>query len=121
MVIVGSVFIVVVCLVLILIFSLVVDVADLRAIGAGALASIAVDGGLGRGGAVFGVVYLSAQPVHAHALLRGHLVGAHLQRDGGVVQRLDSHFLVKNIPPGAGGQHASLKEKKRVNKVKTEV
>ncbi len=116
MVIVGSVFLVVVCLVLILIFSLVfslvVAVADLRAVGAGAQAAIAVDGGFGGGGTVFGVVYLSAQPVHAHALLRGHLVGAHLQRDGGVVMWLDSHFLVKNIPPGAGGQHASLRKKK---------
>ncbi len=112
MVIVGSVFLVVVCLVLVFIFSLVVDVADLRAVGAGALAAIAVDGGFGGGGTVFGVVYLSAKPVHAHALLRGYFVGAHLQRDGGVVMWLDSHFLVKNIPPGARGQHASLRRKK---------
>lgn len=83
MVIGGSVFTVVVCLVLILIlplvFSLVVAVADLGAVGACALAAIAVDGGLSGGGAVFGIVHLPSQPVHAHALLRGHLVCAHLQ------------------------------------------
>lgn len=116
MVIVGSVFTVVVCLVLILIFplvfSLVVAVADLGTIGAGALAAIAVDGGLCGGGAVFGIIHLPAQPVYTHALLRGHLVGAHLQRDCRVVQRLDSHLLVENIPPGAWCRHASLREKK---------
>lgn len=91
-------------------FSLIVTVADVRAIGAGALAAVSVDDRLGGGGAVLGVINLAAQPVHAHSFLRRHLVGAHLQRDGGVVQRLQGHFLIKDVSASTGRRHARLRE-----------
>lgn len=85
--------------------SLIVTVADLRAVGAGAgaLAAVGVDDRLGRGGAVLGVVDLSTQTVHTHAPLRRHLVGAHLEGDGGVVQWLLRHLLVIDVSAGTGG------------------
>lgn len=89
---------------------LIVTVADLRAVGAGALAAVSVDDRLCWGGAVFRVVDLSAQTVHAHSSLRRHFVGAHLEGDGGVVCRLQRHLLVKDVPASAGGWHARLQE-----------
>lgn len=40
---------------------------------------------LGGVGAVFVVEDLARQAVSGHALLGGHFIGAHLQRDGGAV------------------------------------
>lgn len=109
-VVVPSVLIVVFALVLLLlIFSLIVTIADFWAIRACALAAIGVDHWLRGGGAILGVVNLPSQPVHAHALLRGHLIGSHLQWDSGVVHWLQSNLLVIDVPPGAWGRHTSLK------------
>lgn len=108
-IVVATVFIMVIALVLLLlIFSLIVTVADLRAVRSRALAAVGMDDGLCGRGTVFGVVDLPAQPIHAHALLRCHLVGAHLQRDRGVVQRLHSDLLIINVSSGAWSRHASL-------------
>lgn len=90
--------------------SLIFTVANFRAVGAGPLAPIGVNDGLGGRGAVLGVVHLSAQAVDAHAPLGRHLVGAHLEGDGGVVQRLQRHFLVKDVPAGPWSCHARLEE-----------
>ncbi|KAG5853867.1 hypothetical protein ANANG_G00031390, partial [Anguilla anguilla] len=54
------------------------------------------------GGAVLAVVDLAREAVHRHALLGRHLVGAHLQRDGGRVARLQVHLLVEDLSLGAG-------------------
>lgn len=66
---------------------------------------VVVVGGIG---AVLVVVNLAGQAVGAHALLRGHFVGAHLQRDGGCVTVFQLQLLVKDVPPGSWGRHASL-------------
>lgn len=93
---------------LLLVLRLIVTVADLRAVGARALATVGVDDGVRWRGAVLGVVHLPAQSVHAHALLGGHLVGAHLQGDGGGVHGLPDHLIVKDVSSGAWGRHAGL-------------
>lgn len=66
---------------------------------------------LGGVGAVFVVVDLAGQAVGGHALLGGHFVGAHLQRDGGGVTVLQLKLPVKDVPPGSRGSHASLGDK----------
>lgn len=73
------------------------------------LAPVVID--LGGVGAVFVVVDLAGQAVGGHALLGGHFVGAHLQRDGGGVTVLQLQLLVKDVPPGSRGRHASLGDK----------
>lgn len=67
-----------------------------------------VEVGLGGVGAVLVVEDLAGQAVGGHALLGGHFVGAHLQRDGGGVTVLQLQLLVKDVPPGSWGCHASL-------------
>lgn len=69
--------------------------------------------GLGGVGAVFVVVDLAGQAVGGHALLGGHFVGAHLQRDGGGVTVLQLQLLVKDVPPSSWGCHASLGDRKQ--------
>ena len=64
--------------------------------------------GLGGVGAVLVVIDLAGQAVGGHALLGGHFVGAHLQRDGGGVTVLQLQLLVKDVPPGSWSCHASL-------------
>lgn len=64
--------------------------------------------GLGGVGAVLVVEDLAGQTVGGHALLGGHFVGAHLQRDGGGVTVLQLQLLVEDVPPGSRGRHASL-------------
>lgn len=64
--------------------------------------------GLGGVGAVLVVEDLAGQTVCGHALLGGHFVGAHLQRDGGGVTVLQLQLLVEDVPPGSWGCHASL-------------
>lgn len=68
--------------------SLIVTVTDVGTIGAGALAAIGLDDWLGWGSAILWVINLSAQTIHTHTLLRCHFVGAHLKRDGGVIEWL---------------------------------
>lgn len=100
----GAVVVVVSSMVLVLLeLGLIVTVADLRAVGASALAAVGVYDWLCWGGAVLGVVDLAAKTVHTHTSLRRHLVGAHLERDGGVVQRLLRHLLVIDVSAGTGG------------------
>lgn len=112
LVVVAAVVVVVAAVVLLLLeLGLIVTVADLRAVGAGALAAVGVDDGLRGRGAVLGVIHLAAQAVHAHAALRRHLVGAHLEGDGGAVHRLHCHLLVVDVPAGAGGRHAGLRRR----------
>lgn len=116
MVVVAAVLIIlrlVLSVVLALVLALVLSVADLGAGGARALATVGIAGRLLPGGAVLGVVDLPAQPVGAHALLRGRLVGAHLQGDGGVVHGLQGHLLVVDVPPGARGTHAGLNKREK--------
>lgn len=69
--------------------------------------------GLGGVGAVLVVVDLAGQPVRGHALLGGHFVGAHLQRDGGGVTVLQLQLLVKDVPSGSRGCHASLGDREQ--------
>lgn len=100
----GAVVVMVTSVVLVLLeLGLIVTVADLGAVGAGALAAVGVDDGLCGGRAVLGVVDLSTQTVHAHTSLGRHLVGAHLEGDGGVVQRLLRHLLVEDVSAGTRG------------------
>jgi len=68
----------------------------------------AVEAGLGGAAAVLVVVDLALQPVGGHAALRRHLVGAHLQGDGGPVAALQVQLLVVDVPPGPRGRHAGL-------------
>ena len=103
-----AVLVLIAALVFLGVLGLIVTVADLGAVGARALAPVGVDDGLRGRGAVLGVVHLPAQAVHAHAFLGGHFVCAHLQGDGGGVHRLDSRLVVKDVPSGAWGRHASL-------------
>lgn len=70
-----------------------------------------VEVGLSGVGAVLVVEYLAGKAVGGHALLGGHFVGAHLQGDGGGVTVLQLQLLVKNVPPGSWGCHASLVDK----------
>lgn len=100
----GAVVIMVTSMVLVLLeLSLIVTVADLGAIGAGTLAAVGVDDRLCWGGTVLWVVDLSTQTVHTHTPLRRHLVGAHLEGDGGVVQWLLHHLLVIDVSAGTRG------------------
>ncbi len=69
--------------------------------------------GLGGVGAVFVVVDLAGQAVGGHALLGGHFVGAHLQRDGGGVTVLQLQLLVKDVSPSSWGCHASLENREQ--------
>ncbi len=64
--------------------------------------------GLGGVGAVLVVEDLARQAIGGHALLGGHFVGAHLQRDGGGVTVLQIQLLVEDVPSGSRGGHASL-------------
>lgn len=99
----GAVVVVVTSMVIVLLkLGLIITVADLGAVGAGALAAVGVYDRLCWGGAVLGVVDLTAQPVHTHTPLRRHLVSAHLEGDGGIVQRLLRHLLVVDVSAGAG-------------------
>ena len=120
---VGAVFVLVRSLVLLLWeLCLIVTVADLRAVGAGALAAVGVDHGLCGGGAVLGVVHLSAQTIHTHTSLGRHLVGAHLQGDGGVVHRRVRRLLVVDVSAGPGGRHARLGGgERKVNMMEVEI
>lgn len=100
----GAVIVLVSSLVLLILeLSLIITVTDLRAVGTRPLASVGMDGGLRRGGTVLGVIDLAAQTIHAHALLGCHLVGAHLEGDGGVVHWLSGHLLVVDVTTGARG------------------
>lgn len=64
--------------------------------------------GLGGVGAVLVVIDLAGQAVGGHALLGGHFVSAHLQRDGGGVTVLQLQLLVKDVPPSSRSGHTSL-------------
>lgn len=69
--------------------------------------------GLSGVGAVLVVIDLAGQTISGHALLGGHFVGAHLQRDSGGVTVFQLQFPVKNVPPGSWGCHPSLRDRKQ--------
>lgn len=62
--------------------------------------------------AVLGVVDLTREAVHCHALLRCPLVGSHLQGDGLGIALIHAKFLVEDLTFGARGRHARLRIKK---------
>lgn len=59
--------------------------------------------------AVLGIIDLTREAVHCHALLRCPLVCSHLQGDGLGVALVIAKLLVEDLTLGAWGRHASLK------------
>lgn len=100
----GAVVVIITSMVFVLLeVSLIVTVADLRPVGASALAAVGMDNGLCWGSAVLWVIDLSTQAIHTHTPLGCNLVCPHLKRDGGIVCWHESHLLVEYVSSSTRG------------------